>query len=76
MEDFQEHLTITISGKTHLALIAFLKKHGEDSHDLSRFIEDAVVWRMMDREIAFLHAKPGKEFHLYERPDYEESTGT
>ncbi len=71
MEDFQERLTITISGKTHYAMIAFLKKHGADSHDLSRFIEDAITWRIMDREMAFLHA--GEENgQLFARPSYEE----
>jgi len=73
MEDFQENLTISISGKTHYAMIAFLKKHGADSHNLSHFVEDAITWRLIDREMAFLHAKPGEHVELFRRPDYEES---
>jgi len=61
MQDFQERLTITLSGKTHYAMTAFLKKHGADSHDISRFIEDAITWRIMDREIAFRRADENKE---------------
>ena len=72
MEDFKESLTIKVSGKTHLAMTAFLKKHNADSHDLSHFIEDAVTWRMLDREMAFLNAKEGEEFQLFARPEYED----
>lgn len=76
MEDFQDHLTIKLSGKTHYAMIAFLKKHGADSHDLSHFVEDAIRWRILDREIAFLNAKHGEKIELFARPDYEEAVGS
>ncbi|MGB9153807.1 MAG: ribbon-helix-helix domain-containing protein [Alphaproteobacteria bacterium] len=72
MQDFTDHLTIKISGKTHYAMIAFLKKHGGDSHDLSAFIDDAIRWRILDREMAFLHAKEGEVVELFPRPAYEE----
>jgi hypothetical protein len=73
MQDFQERLTITLSGKTHYAMIAFLKKHGADSHDISRFIEDAVTWRIIDREMAFRHAGDAEDVELFMRPAYEET---
>jgi Xaa-Pro aminopeptidase len=65
MQDFQDRLTITLSGKTHLAMLAFLKKHGADSHDVSRFIEDAITWRIIDREMAFRNAKDDEEIALF-----------
>jgi len=74
MQNTQEKLTIQMSVKTHSAMIAFLKKHGFDSHDVSRFIEDAVTWRIMDREIAFHHTKEGETFDLFQRPSYEDAS--
>lgn len=71
MEDFQDHLTVSISGKTHYAMIAFLKKHGADSHDLSAFVEDAIRWRILDREMAFLHAGEGEHVDLFMPPERE-----
>jgi hypothetical protein len=65
MQDYTERLTISISGKTHSAMIAFLKKHGADSHDISRFIEDAITWRIMDRELAFHHADREADVELF-----------
>jgi c-di-AMP phosphodiesterase-like protein len=56
MQNYTERLTISISGKTYSAMVAFLKKHGADSRDISRFIEDAITWRIMDRELAFHRA--------------------
>ena len=72
MENFQDSIRVELSGKTHIAILAFLKRYGADSHDLSRFIEDAVTWRMIDREMAFRHAKPGDDISLFQRPSYEE----
>lgn len=71
MQNTQEKLTIRMSVKTHYAMIAFLKKHGLDSHDVSRFIEDAVTWRIMDREMAFHRAEQeGDRIELFQRPPY------
>lgn len=63
MQDFQDHLNIKISGKNHYALIAFLKKHSGNSDDdaVSRFVEEAIVWRILDREMAFRHANPAED---------------
>jgi len=73
MDDFMERLTIDITAKTHYAMINFLKKHGEDSHDISRFIEDAIIWRMMDREMAFMHAKEGEEVQVFSSPNHPDT---
>ncbi|MDR3448440.1 MAG: ribbon-helix-helix domain-containing protein [Alphaproteobacteria bacterium] len=71
MQDFQDHLTIDLSGKTHSAMIAFLKKHGADTSDISRFVEDAITWRIIDRELAFRHADETGEVALFSTPPYE-----
>jgi predicted transcriptional regulator len=78
MEDHQERLTIHLSAKTHHAMLAFLKKHGSDTQDVSRFVEDAITWRIMDREIAFHHATKQEEVSIFasadestDRNDYE-----
>jgi len=71
MQDFHEQITITLSGKTRYAMIAFLEKHHADSHDLSHFIEDAITWRLMDLEMSFLHAPKGEEANIFARPAYE-----
>jgi hypothetical protein len=74
MQDFQDHISVNISGKTHLAMIAFLKKHNADSHDLSRFVEDAVTWRILDREIAFKNAGKNEDIPLFQRSTYEKAS--
>lgn len=38
--------TVTVSKETDLALRAFLGNRGMRKGDISKFIEDAVVWRM------------------------------
>ncbi len=73
MEDFQESLRIKITGKTHYAMLSFLRKHGADTHDLSSFIEDAIRWRIFDREMAYLHAKEGGEVSVLSDHRYAEN---
>ena len=41
-------LTVTVSKTTDLALRAFLGNRGAKKGDLSKFIEEAVKWRMID----------------------------
>jgi hypothetical protein len=65
MEDFQDRMTITLSGKTHAAMLAFLRKHGADKQDVNRFIEDAITWRIIDREMAFHHAENADDVELF-----------
>lgn len=44
-------LTVTLSRETDLALRAFLGAQGTRKGDLSKFIEDAVRWRMFDQAV-------------------------
>jgi len=71
MQDFQDHLTITMSGKNRYALLAFLKRHGADKEDVSRFVEEAIVWRIIERENAYRHANEGEEIQLFDPPKEE-----
>lgn len=41
--------TIKVSPDTDRALRGFLGAHGMKKGDLSKFVEDAVRWRMLDR---------------------------
>jgi hypothetical protein len=74
MQDFQDHLTIKISGKNHYALVAFLKKHGGSAEDIDRFVEEAIVWRILDREMAFRHADTEEGAKLFPSPEYTDTT--
>ncbi len=44
-------LTVTVSRETDLALRAYLGAQGMRKGDLSKFIEDAVRWRMFDQAV-------------------------
>ena len=43
--------TIKVSPETDLSLRGFLSAQGMKKGDLSRFVEDAVRWRMLDRAV-------------------------
>lgn len=43
--------TIKVSPETDLSLRGFLGAQGMKKGDLSRFVEDAVRWRMLDRTV-------------------------
>jgi hypothetical protein len=43
--------TIKVSPETDLSLRGFLGAHGMKKGDLSKFVEDAVRWRMLDRTV-------------------------
>lgn len=43
--------TIKVSPETDLSLRGFLGVQGMGKDDLSRFVEDAVRWRMFDRTV-------------------------
>jgi hypothetical protein len=49
-------LTVTFTRETDLALRAFLGAQGMRKGDLSRFIEDAVRWRMFDQAVQAVKA--------------------
>jgi hypothetical protein len=44
-------LTITWTKETDLALRSYLGRQGMKKGDLSKFIEDAVRWRLFDRTV-------------------------
>jgi hypothetical protein len=43
--------TIKVSPETDLSLRGFLSAQGMKKGDLSKFVEDAVRWRMLDRTV-------------------------
>lgn len=43
--------TIKVSSETDLSLRGFLGAQGMKKGDLSKFVEDAVRWRMLDRTV-------------------------
>ena len=49
-------LTVTFTRETDLALRAFLGAQGMRKGDLSKFIEDAVRWRMFDQAVQAVKA--------------------
>ena len=49
-------LTVTFSRETDLALRSFLGAQGMRKGDLSKFIEDAVRWRMFDQAVQAVKA--------------------
>jgi hypothetical protein len=50
-------LTVTFTRETDLALRAYLGAQGMRKGDLSKFIEDAVRWRMFDRAVQRVKAR-------------------
>lgn len=50
-------LTVIVSRETDLALRAYLGAQGMRKGDLSKFIEDAVRWRMFDQAVQGVKAR-------------------
>lgn len=46
--------TISVSPETDLSLRGFLGAQGMKKGDLSKFVEDAVRWRMLDRTVQII----------------------
>ena len=44
--------SLVISKETDIALRTYLAKHGLRKGDLSKFVEDAVRWRVLDKTVA------------------------
>ena len=44
--------SLVISKETDLSLRSYLSQHGMRKSDLSKFVEDAVRWRVLDRTVA------------------------
>jgi hypothetical protein len=75
VEDFKKNLTVTISGRTFMSMQVFLKKHGfVETDDVSRFIEDALTWRILDRESAFRRKSAVAAFKIFEDIQIEDET--
>lgn len=50
-------LSIVISENTNRALRAYLGSQGQKKGDLSRFVEEAVRWRMLDNTVQAVRAR-------------------
>lgn len=49
--------TVTVSRETDVTLRSFLAQRGLKKGDISKFIEDAVKWRVLDQTITEARAK-------------------
>ncbi len=49
--------TVSVSKDTDIAVRSFLAQRGMKKGDLSKFIEEAVKWRVLDQTIAEVRAK-------------------
>jgi hypothetical protein len=49
--------TVSVSKHTDIAVRSFLAQRGMKKGDLSKFIEEAVKWRVLDRTIAEARSK-------------------
>jgi hypothetical protein len=57
MEEEAVRWTITVSRETDLTLRTFLGAQGMKKGDLSKFIEEAVRWRVFNRTVQDIKAK-------------------
>ncbi len=57
MPDTTTRWTVSVSKDTDIAVRSFLARRGMKKGDLSKFIEDAVKWRLLDRTIAEARSK-------------------
>ena len=51
-DDTTTRWTVSVSRDTDIAVRSFLAQRGMKKGDLSKFIEDAVKWRVLDQTIA------------------------
>jgi len=49
--------TVSVSKDTDIAVRSFLAQHGMKKGDLSKFIEEAVKWRVLDQTIVEVRSK-------------------
>jgi Ribbon-helix-helix domain len=52
MPDDTTRWTVSVSKATDIAVRSFLAQRGMKKGDLSKFIEDAVKWRVLDQTLA------------------------
>jgi hypothetical protein len=57
MADDTTRWTVSVSKSTDIAVRSFLAQRGMKKGDLSKFIEDAVRWRVFDRTLAEVRGK-------------------
>jgi hypothetical protein len=57
MSDETTRWTVSVSKDTDIAVRSFLAQRGMKKGDLSRFIEEAVKWRVLDQTIAEARSK-------------------
>jgi hypothetical protein len=57
MPDDTTRWTVSVSRETDIAVRSFLARRGMKKGDLSKFIEDAVRWRVLDRTVAEARGK-------------------
>ena len=56
-DDTTTRWTVSVSKDTDVAVRTFLAQRGMNKGDLSKFIEEAVRWRVLDQTIAEARAK-------------------
>ena len=56
-DDATVRWTVSVSRHTDIAVRTFLAQRGMKKGDLSKFIEDAVKWRVLDQTIAEARGK-------------------
>ena len=57
MPDDTIRWTVSVSKATDIAVRSFLARRGMKKGDLSKFIEEAVKWRVLDQTMAEAHSK-------------------
>jgi hypothetical protein len=57
MPDDTTRWTVSVSRETDIAVRTFLAQRGMKKGDLSKFIEDAVRWRVLDQTVAEARGK-------------------
>jgi hypothetical protein len=57
MPDDTTRWTVSVSKDTDIAVRSFLAQRGMKKGDLSKFIEDAVKWRVFDQTLAETRSK-------------------
>lgn len=55
--DIPTRWTVSVSRETDIAVRSFLAQRGMKKGDLSKFIEDAVKWRVLDQTLAEARGK-------------------
>ena len=57
MSDDTTRWTVSVSKDTDIAVRSFLAQRGMKKGDLSKFIEEAVKWRVMDQTVSEVRSK-------------------